>query len=184
MAYGSVNVPGRLTAGDVNAVPLSGGIMTGPLFIPTPTQPQHAANKDYVDLHSGLPPLAKIIVQDPSTGGITRNYNVELEGYSTSGGKYYKLDFSSTLTGNGKTFYITLEPPEGYGFTLGSNTGDSLPYLRIYDSSGNALTNLVPGSLSPYGTIVYTIAASLAASKFKFVSSSTTDFALVVMEVA
>ena len=38
-----------LAAGDVGAVPESGGTMTGNLSIPTPTEALHAANKQYVD---------------------------------------------------------------------------------------------------------------------------------------
>ena len=38
-----------LTAGDVGAVPKSGGTMTGNLSIPAPVDELHAANKEYVD---------------------------------------------------------------------------------------------------------------------------------------
>ena len=38
-----------LTANDVSAVPASGGVMTGNLYVPAPSAAAHAVNKEYVD---------------------------------------------------------------------------------------------------------------------------------------
>lgn len=200
MAYGSVNVPGKLTAADVNAVPvsrkinnkalstdinltaadvnalpISGGTMSGTLSVLEPTQPQHAATKQYVDSVGNL--LAQIIFESKNTATQPRVYNVTLEPYNQRI-NLYKFEFSTTLGSSGWVS-VRIVPPTGYAFKMVSTAG---PYPKVrYNNSASSYP--LSGS---NGEFKWDLPASTTIQNIKFVLNTDTscEYALAYVEVA
>lgn len=138
-----------LTAAQVGALPLSGGAVAGPLSVPEPSRPEHAANKAYVDaVRSYAAGLRAENLLDNSDF----SHPVNQRGQTSYSGNYYTLDrwFLWSQNGNARVRVdpgcVTLDPvdatalsftqrfPKGYlgdgVYTLAYKTHDGAVHVQ------------------------------------------------------